>query len=214
MAYERWLIARGNVLAPNWETLIALVKKMREEKWLVGPGRAFTTVEVGEANEEPVPETIDRAWIDDESREELRMVWSCAGAQAPLAGAEAKTIELQRAPDFVYPVRKEIGPLPTECRCKEDLSFEWDEEELTPTFTKSTGIYTECEACSRTFDPAKGTAKLSDPVTKKTEDVNGGAAYRFAIKVVSEEAAAFAPAFLAFVEKEFGRSFYEVGAAS
>lgn len=208
--YERWLIARGNVFAPNWETLIAFVKKMREEKWLVGKGTAITTVEKGDDNSEPVPETIERPWVDDEAREELRMVWKVAD-KSPLAG-KAKTIEIQRAPDFVYPLRKGIGALPTECRCKEDLSFEWDEDELTPTFEKSQGIYTECEDCSRTFDPAKGMASLTDPVSGKTEDVPGGAAYRFAIKVESDEGAAFAPEFVQFMEKEFGRSFYEVGA--
>lgn len=212
--YERWLIARGNVLAPSWEALINLVTKLREEKWLVGKGKAFTTVEVGEKNEEPVPETLDRAWLDDESREELRMVWSCKGARSPLAEGDALTIEIQRAPDFVYPTRKEIGPLPTECRCKEDLSFEWDEDELDPTFLRSTGIYTECEACSRTFDPAKGTATLTDPVTKKKDDVPGGAAYRFALKIESETGSTFSADLLAFMTKEFGRDFYEVGATS
>jgi len=214
--YERWLIARGNVLAPSWEALISLVKKMREENWLVGKGTAFTTVESGEANQEPVPETIERAWLDDEGREELRMVWSCAaaGARSPVAEGTALTLEIQRAPDFVYPTREEIGALPTECRCKEDLSFEWDEDELDPTFLRSTGIYTECEACSRTFDPAKGSATLTDPVTKKKDEVAGGAAYRFALKLESETPSTFAPDLLAFMAKEFGRDFYEVGATS
>ena len=209
--FERWLIAKGNVFAPNWETLIKLVEKLKEEKWLVGQGTAYTTVEKGEPNTEAVPNTIERPWLDDESREELRMVWKVAADKSPLTGP-ASSIEIQRAPDFVYPLRKGIGPLPTECKCKEDLSFEWDEDELTPTFEKSQGIYTECEDCSRTFDPAKGTAKLTDPVTKQTEEVPGGAAYRFAIKVTSDEPAAFGPDFLAFMAKEFNRSFYEVGA--
>lgn len=208
--YERWLIAKGNVFAPNWETLINLVTKLKEEKWLVGPGTAYVTVEKGEANTEPVPETIERAWLDDERREELRMVWKVAD-KSPLAGP-AQTLEIQRAPDFVYPLRKGIGALPTECRCGEDLSFEWDEDELSPTFEKSQGIYTECEDCSRTFDPAKGTAKLTDPVTRKTEEVPGGAAYRFAIKATSGEATAFGAELLAFMTKLYSREFYEVGA--
>jgi hypothetical protein len=208
--FERWLIAKGNVFAPNWETLINLVSKLKEEKWLVGKGTAYLTVEKGDENTEPVPDAIDRAWLDDESREELRMVWKVAD-KSPLAGP-ASTIEIQRAPDFVYPLRKGIGALPTECKCSEDLSFEWDEDELTPTFEKSQGIYTECEECSRTFDPAKGTARLTDPVTKRSDDVPGGAAYRFAIKVTSDEPAIFGADFLAFMTKEFNRAFYEVGA--
>ncbi len=210
--FERWLIAKGNVFAPSWDTIIGIVGKLREEKWLVGGGRAFTTVEKGDTSSEPVPATMDRAWLDDESREELRMVWT-VGERSPLAGP-AKTIELQRAPDFVYPTRKNIGALPTTCRCKEDLSFEWDEEELSPTFERSTGIYTECEACSRTFDPAKGMAKIMDPLTKNVEEVAGGAAYRFAVKVESDDVAPFARDLVALLEKEFGRTFYEVGAKS
>ena len=46
--FERWLIAKGNVFAPNWETLIKLVEKLKEEKWLVGKGTAYVTVEKGE----------------------------------------------------------------------------------------------------------------------------------------------------------------------
>ena len=209
--YERWLIARGNVFAPSWDTLIAFVDKMKTENWLSGKGTAFTTVEKGETNSAPVPEKIERPWLDDEGREELRLVWK-VGEKSPLNGVTAKTIEIQRAPDFVYPARKNIGTLVAQCRCKEDLAFEWDEDELTPTFAGSTGIYTECEACSRTFDPAQGTATISDPVTKARDDVPGGAAYRFALKVESDDAAAFAPELVAFMEKEFGRSFYEFGA--
>jgi hypothetical protein len=208
---ERWLIAKGNSFAPSWDTLIALVTKMKEEGWLVGPGRAFTTVEKGSKNEEAVPDTIDRPWLDDESREELRMVWKAASGKSPLTAA-AQTIEIQRAPDFVYPVRKGIGTLDTECRCSEDLSFEWDEEELTPAFTESTGIYTECEECSRTYDPAKVTAKIVDPVTGQKDEINGGASYRFALKATSAEPATFNPELRAFMEKEFNRSFYEIGA--
>lgn len=208
--FERWLIAKGNVFAPNWETLIHLVSKLKEEGWLVGGGTAHLTVERGEPSTEPIPDSIERAWLDDEAREELRMVWG-VGEKSPLTGS-ASAIEVQRAPDFVYPIRKGIGMVPTECRCGEDLSFEWDEDELTPTFEGSQGIYTECEECSRTFDPAKGMAKLTDPVTKQSEEVPGGAAYRFAIKVTSDEPTAFGPDFLAFMAKEFNRTFYEVGA--
>ena len=105
--FERWLIAKVNVFAPNWETLINLVSKLKEEKWLVGKGTAYVTVEKGEPNTETIPDTIERAWFDDESREELRMVWKVED-KSPLAGA-ASSIEIHRAPDFVYPIRKSIG---------------------------------------------------------------------------------------------------------
>ena len=49
------------------------------------------------------------------------------------------------------------------------------------------------------------------------EDVRGGAAYRFAIKIdckesfVEDPALAFAPSLVALVEEEFGRSFFQFG---
>ncbi len=109
--------------------------------------------------------------------------------------------------------------MPTICNCKEDLSFEWDEEELVPTFAKATGIFAECEECSRTFEPSKGSALITNPFdASRSEEVRGGAAYRFALVVdcgesfVKDAQLAFVPDLVALLESEFGRSFYEFGA--
>ena len=65
--------------------------------------------------------------------------------------------------------------------------------------------------------PIEGNRQDRRPVDGSEEDVPGGCAYRFAIKVdcrknfVSDAKLAFAPELVALVEKEFSREFYEVG---
>ena len=61
--YERWLIARGNVLAPSWEALISLVTKMREEKWLVGKGKARHRIV--ETKQQAVYKNIDERYVPE-----------------------------------------------------------------------------------------------------------------------------------------------------
>lgn len=145
---------------------------------------------------------------------------AASAAKYPLTrapDAPAYALEIHRAPDYVYPVSDTIEPLDTACPCGDDLAFEWDDEEVVPAFRASTGIYAECEACSRTYDPSKRSAKITNPFDGKSEDVRGGAAYRFALKVdcgksfVADPQLAFAPDLVALVEDEFGRAFYEVG---
>lgn len=174
----------------------------------------------------PLPSAITVEWLDDPEHEELRIVWPVAGDGAlPLKYPLSQTpdtsvsyaLEVHRAPEYVYPVSETIDAVPTTCRCGEDLSFEWDDEELVPAFGASTGIYAECEDCSRTFDPSQGTATITNPFDGTREEVRGGAAYRFALKVdcgkcfAKDPLLAFAPDLVALVEAEFGRSFYEVG---
>jgi hypothetical protein len=178
------------------------------------------------ANVEPLPKELTREWLDHPSREELRLVWPVSAAgklpvKYPLSmkpdGDVSFTFEIHRALEYVYPASDTITPLETLCSCGEELEFEWDEDELIPAFTMSNGIFAECDECSRTFDPAKGTARIEDPFGGGAEEVRGGAAYRFAIKVdcgsyfVEDKRLAFAPELVAFVEKELGRNFYEVG---
>ena len=176
------------------------------------------------ASTEPLPKVITTEWLADDDREEIRLVWPVATDDPPVKyplsrrpdGSAGWVLELHRAPEYVYPVARNIGPIPTECRCSEDLSFEWDEDEVVPAFESSTGIFAECDECSRTFDPSKGTATIDNPFDGSKASVPGGGAYRFALKVVCHEyvedaALAFAPELVALVEKEFGRSFYEVG---
>ncbi len=225
--YHRFLIARGNVFLPSTTALAKLAERLKKEGFLAGRGTAFRTVEVdsGAAPTEPLPETLDREWLDDPNREEIRLVWAAEGTAAkyPLSrrpeGAARWSLELHRAPEYVYPTRKTIGKLPTACKCGEDLSFEWDDEEVKPAFAGSTGIFAECEECSRTFDPSKGTATIANAFDGTKTEVEGGAAYRFALVVETEAyprdaALAFAPDLVALVENEFGRAFYEVGAES
>ena len=178
------------------------------------------------ANITPLPVVITTDWRDDGDREELRLVWPVAGEGLPLNyplshRPEAKVsyaLELHRAHDYVYPTSKTIGELATDCRCGEDLSFGWDEEEVVPAFDRSTGIYAECQECSRTFDPSQGTAIITNPFDRTRQEVRGGAAYRFAVKIdcgtsfVADPGITFAQELVSLIEGEFGRDFYEVGA--
>jgi hypothetical protein len=252
--YHRWLIARGNVFLPSSAAVAKLAERLREDGWvprpgddrsklrLAGPreGHARTTggyaVKTAEntfgadivariaATTEPQPAVFDAAWLDDATREEIRLVWPIDSDEPlpvtyPLGrrpeGALRYALEIHRAPEYVYPTSKTIKPVPSDCKCGEDLSFEWDEEEVVPPFADSTGIFAECDECSRTFDPSKGNATITNPFDGTKEDVPGGGAYRFALKVVCFEPfledpkLTFAPALVQLVEKEFGRSFYE-----
>lgn len=207
----------------------------RDERAKASGGYAAKTVEntFGDdasakiaASTEAQPKKITSEWLAAEDREEVRLVWPVDADDPSLVkyplthrpdGAITWALELHRAPEYVYPVAAGIGPLPTECRCSEDLSFEWDEEEVVAAFERSTGIFAECDECSRTFDPSKGSATIENPFDRTKDTVPGGAAYRFALKVdcgkhyVEESGLAFAPELVALVEKEFGRSFYEFG---
>ncbi len=222
--YERWLIARGNVFAPSSTAVAKLVQKLREERWIGGAGEVVTAGGPGQAAPRaPMPAEIDAAWLDDEGREELRLVWSAEGTSAgavrsPLTaepdGARC-VVEIHRASDFVTPARKGISDLDCTCKCGEDLTYEWDPYEVVPPFVQATGIFTECEECSRTFDPSKSYATITNPVDGSQDEVAGGAAYRFALVVTTPSApkdpkAAFAPELVALLEKEFGRVFYQV----
>jgi hypothetical protein len=207
----------------------------RAERAKASGGYAVKTVEntFGEdrvakidASTEAQPSGITADWLADEDREEVRLVWPVEGddplpVKYPLSrkpdGAIGWALELHRAPEYVYPVAPGIGPLPTECRCSEDLSFEWDEDEVVAAFERSTGIFAECDECSRTFDPSKGNATIENPFDGTKATLAGGGAYRFALKVdcgekyVEDPSLSFAPELVALVEKEFGRSFYEFG---
>lgn len=181
-----------------------------------------------EASTEALPAAITAELLDDPDREELRLVWPVdvePGTSPPVNYPLTLTpesnvrwsLEIHRALEYVYPVSDSIKPLPSECKCGEDLSFEWDEDEVVPAFRAATGIFAECDECSRTFDPAKEVATIKNPFDGSKEKMPGGAAYRFAIKVdcgdsfVADAKLAFAPALVELVEKEFGRSFYQVG---
>ncbi|GAC1525953.1 MAG: hypothetical protein NVS3B10_24560 [Polyangiales bacterium] len=175
---------------------------------------------------EPLPAALTADWLEDATREELRLVWPVSSEepsplQYPLsiapAGPIRYTLEVHRSDEYVYPTADAIGPLPTTCRCGEDQAFEWDDEELVPTFGASSGIFAECEECSRTFEPSKGSAVITNPFDGSKAEVPGGAAYRFALKVdcgtcfSADPQLAFNPLLVALVENEFGRQFYEVG---
>lgn len=177
------------------------------------------------ASTESVPALLDAEWLKDPTRQDLNLVfWVSSAApvlQYPLTrrpeGPVRYKLEIHRAVDFVYPVSDTIDPLPCECRCKNDLAFDWDPDEWENPFGATTGIFTECDACSRTFDPSQVSATIKNPFGGAEEDVRGGAAYRFAIKIdckesfVEDPALAFAPALVTLVEEEFGRSFFQFG---
>ena len=90
---------------------------------------------------------------------------------------------------------------------------------MVPAFERSVGIFAECEECSRTFDPAKELATITNPFDEDDEeDFQGGAAYRFALKVdcgrsfVENAKLTFAKKLVTLFEEEFGRTSYEVAA--
>lgn len=238
--HARWLIARGNVFAPSALAVGKLVDALRAANFLPDPrsadfgklahesareifaketgAYAVHTVEntfggdtkaIVKATTESVPLELTKDWLDDGDREELRLVWPVSDAsllKAPVRAVPGRyAIELHRALEYVYPQAKGIEPLDATCKCGEDLSFEWDEDEVVPAFRSATGIFAECDECSRTFDPAKTTAEIAG------EEVAGGAAYRFALVVTADTpVGSFDPELVALLEKEFGRSFYEV----
>jgi hypothetical protein len=236
--YERWLIARGSVFQPSAAAVAKLVQRLRAESWIPQGGHAVRTVEndfgddlaaQAKACTERQPPAITAEWLDDPDREELRLVWHVeadpsSAIHYPLAprphGRVTYDLELHRCHEYVYPVSESIDAVPTTCACGEDLGFHWDEDEVVPAFGDSSGIFAECEACSRTFDPSSGAATVRNPFDGSSEQVRGGAAYRFALKVacgtcfVKDPALAFAPALVALLEDEFGRSFWQFGSLS
>ncbi|MEO6576003.1 MAG: hypothetical protein ABIP89_19270 [Polyangiaceae bacterium] len=230
---EGWIVAPG-----SGELAKLRFQGKRAERAKATGGYAVKTVEntFGKdlvkkiaASTEALPASLDAAWIDEPDREELRLVWpvDCAGplpCHYPLTrkpeGDVSYALEVHRCLEYVYPASENIGLISSICRCGEDLAFEWDDEELVPAFGASIGIFTECEACSRTFEPSKESALITNPFDGTSKQVPGGAAYLFALKIdcgecfVPDAALAFAPALVELVANEFGRDFYEVGCVS
>ena len=183
----------------------------------------------------PTPHPHAAEWIDHPDRADLTLRWpvhpkegwqwgptSVHHPLTPMEGAPAPhayDLEIHRGEDFIYPLSECIDAIDTTCTCGEDLAFEWDDDEIHSPFGGATGIFTECSECSRTFDPARALADMTDPLTGKKTSVRGGAAYRFALVVDCGKhfppdgpMPAFHPELKALVETEFGRDFYEIGA--
>lgn len=233
--YERYLIAKGNAFSPSAVAVAKLVERLRKDTWIAGGGYALITVEntFGDdlrakraASTKPLPAAVTPEWLDGPDREELRLVWPIDAEPSvvkyPLTrrpeGKAPYRFELHRAHDYVYPSCEAIDPIPTVCVCGDDLGFHWDADDVVPAFGAASGIFAECEACSRTFDPTKGSAVLTNPFDGAKTEARGGAAYRFALKIdcgkcfVADRGLAFVPELVALVEDEFGREFWEVGA--
>jgi hypothetical protein len=187
---------------------------------------------------EPQPWELSADWLDDPEREDLRLVWPVERGGVvsntlypllyPLSlfpnssvrdDSVRYALEIHRSSDYVYPQADDIGELPTECPCGDDLAFEWDEDELVPAFARSTGIFATCVACARTFEPCKRTATLIRPFDSVRSMVPGGAAYRLALKFesgayVADPALAFHGDLVALVEEHFGRDFIQFASVS
>jgi hypothetical protein len=231
---ERWLVTPG---APDLATFQFRGRReqhgqktgafaVRRVENTFGDGRDAVLAKI-DASTESVPSAMDAAWLKDPAREDLNLVWLVSAESTtlryPLTRRPEGTVhyrfEIHRAADFVYPISETIDPLSCECRCGNDLSFEWDPAEYENPFGATSGITTSCTDCSRTFDPSKETARVANPFDGSEDEVAGGAAYRFAIKVdcgknvVRAADLAFAPELVELVSKEFGRSFYQVGSA-
>lgn len=206
--YKRWLIAKGNVFNPSGAAIAKLVERLVKEKWISSPASG--------AKWNKIPFPLEAAWLDDPNRSDLVLRWT--PARSPLAEAgSVLDLQIHRGEDFICPDYEQIGALESDCACGEDLAFTWDEDELPSPFGSATGIFTECSECSRTFDPAKFEATVTDVRTGQKTSVRGGAAHRFAIVVAGPLAegalpSAFDADFVALCEAEFGRNFYEIGA--
>ena len=179
------------------------------------------------ASTESVPAPLPAVWLKDPSREDLNLVWLVSADATTLKypltrrpeGPVHYKLEIHRASDFLYPLSDNIDLLGTECRCGNDLSYEWDPDEYENPFGAMACIATECTECSRTYDPSKEAARIENPFDGSEAEVSGGAAYQFALKIHCGESVvhaadlAFAPELVELVSKEFNRTFYEVGAA-
>ena len=253
-AYASWLIPRGSTFAPSAAGVAKLIERLRAERWIADPtalqglrfegaraGRAAKTGGYGVwtidrdpsldpaaqllAGTAALPAAPTASWLDDGSRDELRLVWP-VDADDPLpvryplslrpAGRVAYSLEVHRSTDYVVPLGDGITLPPTRCACGEDLSFEWDEDEVVPAFERSGGIFAVCEACARPFDPSRGSATVAGPLGGPTQELRGGTAHRFALKVdcgarfVPSPELAFAPELVASLEDEFGRAFVQL----
>src|SRR5687767_13686847 len=133
--YQRWLIAKGNVLSPGPAAIAKLVERLRKEKWIPeSGGHAARTVDKADAAKatEKLPKDITADWIAAEpEREEMRLVWTVEGdavkeLEYPLSmkpdGKVSWSLEIHRAPEFVYPVADNIEMIDTTCNCDEDLA--------------------------------------------------------------------------------------------
>lgn len=224
--YRRWLIPKGAVFCPSGGAIAKLVLELQKASFLPSAGgvakRAVAPDDPAKSGE-PIPKALDGAWLDDPDRADLALRWSIEPPlHAPLVRVPTPAsygLEIHRADDFVYPSADAIDPLDATCACGEDLSFEWDEDEVIAPFGDAGGIFTECEECSRTFDPAQRSAEIADPFTGKRESVRGGAAYRFGVVVDCAStfagggaAPAFEPDLKQLVEAAFNRDFHEVAA--
>jgi len=163
-------------------------------------GKAVTTVDntFGDddraklaASTSPLPAVLTAEWLDDADREELRIVWQI-DAGGPLAlKYRSHGVRRERPPTRSSSTertttstdRQEHRAHRDRVRVWRGPRVHWDEEEVVPAFGASSGIFAECEACSRTFDPTKGAAVLTNPFDGTKTSTRGGAAYRFAIKV-------------------------------
>jgi hypothetical protein len=227
---EKWIVdpASGDLAALSFDgdakAMIAAKTGGYAVK-TVGDKHGKTLREKLAACVEPQPASLTSDWLDTPERDELRLVWPVSARSLPLKyplsrrpdGEVYYALEVHRAPDYVYPIAETIDAVPTECPCGEDLSFDWDESIL-PAFGAATGIYTECEECSRTFDPSKKSATITNPFDGSEQQIAGGAAYRFALRIdcgkcfVADPKIAFAEELVALVQDEFGRAFVEFGA--
>ena len=231
---ERWLVDPGSPDLAKLELRGAreeLAKgtgayAIRRIDHAFGTGREALLAKIA-ASTESLPANLTTAWLDDPKREDLNVVWPVSTAvpvlKYPLThrpdGPVSYRLQLHRAAEFVYPISETIDPLLGECRCGNDLSFDWDPAEVENPFGATSGLWTACGDCSHTFDPSKETATVTNPFDGSVEEVSGGCAYRFAIKVdcgrsfVPEATLAFAPELVALITEAFGRDFYEVGSA-
>ena len=236
--YERWLLAKGAVFSPSAAAVATLVEKLRKERWIpeaAGARRAHRGQRLRQRRREEArgehrgaaegPHRA-RGWTIPRARS----CASCGPSRATRREVPAHAAPGRRG----LPTPSSSTARPSTCtRSSETIESAADDVRRAARTSASSGtrtrscprsaprggIFAECEACSRTFDPGKRAAAITNPFDGESEQVMGGAAYRFALKVdcgkcfVGDAALAFQRELVALVEGEFGRDFFEVGIA-
>ena len=183
--YERYLIAKGAAFSPSAAAVATLVEKLRKDKWLPdAPGHAVRTVDNDfgsdvakkrAASTEAQAKVITAAWLER----------SLARGAAPRVAGRGRRREVSAddAPAGPGHLRNRAPPL-RRVRLpagRNDRSFADDVRMRrrprlpvglrrgVPAFGTSGGIFAECEACSRTFDPGKRAAAITNPFDRYEE---------------------------------------------
>lgn len=173
----------------------------------------------------PYPITVE--WLKEQLTGESRFEFPVEhadqiGLQYPLENYSGipddpyYEIEIHLSHDYVHHSSECIEPVPTRCRCGEELEYYPDDD--ADVFFASR-IRTQCPKCSRAFDPSKCFVSCRDGFTGDWSELQGGAAYRFAIVIDCgkcfprpfEPPLVVSPRLLDLCQRVLKTDFYQVG---